>query len=93
MMDDRDLRTAVRALVMREFYVADPAALRNEQSLLLSGIVDSTGVIELTALLVDAFGIAIEPEEISPRNLDTIDRIVAFVASKRAPGPRTAADR
>ena len=89
-MSTQTLKDAVRALVMREFYVVDPAALRDDQSLLLSGIMDSTGVVELVAHLGVTFGIEIRSDDISPKNLDTVDRIVAFVAARQAAGLKSA---
>jgi acyl carrier protein len=52
------------------------------------GVVDSTGVLEIIGFLEQAFGLKVEDDEIVPANLDSIDRIVAFVERKPGtPGP------
>ncbi|WP_315549299.1 acyl carrier protein [Microbacterium aurum] len=52
------------------------------ESLIESGVIDSTGVLELIEFLEDEFGITVEDSETVPENLDTIERVVAFVARK-----------
>jgi acyl carrier protein len=56
--------------------------LTPEQSLLESGIIDSTGVLELVMYLEERYSIKIEDEELVPENLDSIDNIVKFLKSK-----------
>ena len=77
-------RDAVRTFIVENFYVPDASSLSDDTSLLERGIVDSTGVLEVTAFLEERFGIQVEDAEILPENLDTIGCIAAFVARKRA---------
>jgi acyl carrier protein len=78
------LRQQVREFVVTNFYVADPSALSDEMSLLDHGIIDSTGVLEVIAFLERDFGIQVADEEIVPENLDSIERVEAYVRRKRA---------
>lgn len=73
----------VRAFVISNFYVADPAALRDYTSLLDQGIIDSTGVLEVIFFIEDTFGIKVEDSEMLPENLDSIERIANFIAGKQ----------
>ena len=57
--------------------VIDPS-----MSLIESGIMDSTGVLELVEFLESTFSIKIEDEELVPENLETIDNIIAFLSKK-----------
>ncbi|MCL2725051.1 MAG: acyl carrier protein [Polyangiaceae bacterium] len=72
----------IRAFIASNFYVPDAQALGDDTSLLDQGIVDSTGVLEVTAFLESEFGIKVADDEIVPENLDTIANIVAFVRCK-----------
>ena len=56
----------------------------SEDSLLERGIVDSTGVLELVAFLEKKFGIEILENELVPSNLDSLNKLVDFVARKTA---------
>lgn len=74
----------IRSFIADTFFVRDPASFSSDASLLDHGIVDSTGVLEVTAFLESCFDIRIHDNEIVPENLDTIDNIVGFVERKRA---------
>lgn len=78
------MRDKVRAFVTSNFYVADPAKLQDSESLLDSGIIDSTGVLEVIGFIEDNFGVTVEDHEMLPENLDSIERIASFIQRKQA---------
>ena len=78
-----ETKQRIREFVTSNFYVADPAALEDAASLLDQGIIDSTGVLEVILFLETTFGIAVDDAEMLPENLDSIERIAAFVARKK----------
>lgn len=55
-----------------------------DSSLLDSGIIDSTGVLELIAFVEDKFGISVADDEMIPENLDSIENLAKFI-SRRQP--------
>jgi acyl carrier protein len=79
------LQQQIRDFVTSNFYVADPKALEDRTSLLDQGIIDSTGVLEVIMFIESTFGVAVEDSEMLPENLDSIERIAAFVARKQVP--------
>jgi acyl carrier protein len=85
-----ELNKQIRQFVTSNFYVADPAALEDGASLLDHGVIDSTGVLEVIAYIEETFGITVDDSEMLPENLDSIERIAAFVARKKAPLAETA---
>ena len=76
------IRDSVHAFVLEAFYA--PADLGDGDSLLDTGTMDSTGVLELIAFLEKRFGVAVGDREIHPDNLDSITKITAFVEGKLA---------
>jgi len=74
----------VRAFLTTNFYVPDPGALANDASLLDQGLIDSTGVLEVIDFIETTFGITVEDAEMLPENLDSIDRITAFIQRKQS---------
>ena len=80
-----ELKRQVREFVVSNFYVADPKALEDRTSLLDQGIIDSTGVLEVIMYIESTFGVTVEDSEMLPENLDSIERIAAFVARKQVP--------
>lgn len=73
---------------VREFVIAnflfgkDDGTLRDEESFLENGIVDSTGVLQLVVHLEQTYGIHVQDDELIPGNLDSIARVSAFVQRK-----------
>ncbi len=55
---------------------------RPDESLVETGVVDSTGVLEMIEFLESEFGVEVLEEETVPENLDSIDRLCRFVESK-----------
>ena len=55
-----------------------------DDSFLRTGVMDSTGMMELVLFLENEFGIRIHDTELIPRNLDSIAQAAAFVDRKRA---------
>lgn len=53
-----------------------------EESLIDSGIIDSTGILELVMFLEEKYSITIEDEELIPENLDSISNLVKFLEKK-----------
>ena len=76
------IRDQVRQFITTNFYVPDPRALEDETSFLDTGIIDSTGVLELVSFLQEQFGIVLEDGEIVPENLDTVGNIVNLIQRK-----------
>jgi acyl carrier protein len=74
-----------RTFITTNFYVADPQALGDEDSLLDAGIIDSTGVLDLIGFIEQQFGVTVADEELVPENLDSIARLSAFV-NRKQPG-------
>jgi acyl carrier protein len=55
-----------------------------DDSFLQQGIIDSTGILELVAHLEEAYGIEVADDELNPDNLDSINKIAAYLARKVA---------
>jgi acyl carrier protein len=81
------MRAKVRKFIESNFYVPEGEALADDRSLLDSGVIDSTGVLELIGFLQDEFGIEVADEEMVPDNLDSIAKVEAYVARKLAAEP------
>ena len=72
----------IRAFVIENYLFGEDGKLGNSDSFMESGIIDSTGILELVRFLEATFGVKVADEELIPDNLDSIDKIVAFVETK-----------
>jgi acyl carrier protein len=78
------LQHEIRAFIVENFlFGQESKPLGNDESFLESGIIDSTGVLELVGFLEDRYQITVEDDELVPANLDSVDRLVGFVTRKR----------
>ena len=85
------LRSRVSGFVVENFLFGDERKLiGDEDSFIRTGVIDSTGILELIEFLEDAFDIRITSEETVPQNLDGVNRVVRFIMAKRASSPRGA---
>ena len=78
-----EIAQRVRAFLVDTFLLGDDDGFGNGESLLDSGIVDSTGVMEVVAFLEESFAITVDDDELVADNLDSVERLAAFVARKR----------
>jgi acyl carrier protein len=73
----------IRQFVSENFLFGQGAEqLKDSDSFLDNGIIDSTGVLELVTFLEEKFPVTIADEELVPDNLDSIDNLVRFLESK-----------
>ena len=76
----------IRSFIEETFLFGQSDHLADSDSFLDRGIIDSTGILELIAFLQDTYGIRVEDEEAIPDNLDSIDRVAAYLARKQDAG-------
>jgi acyl carrier protein len=74
--------SAVREFIAENFLFRADVQVSNSQSLLETGVMDSTGVLELIAFLEQTYGITVADVEIVPENLDSIDNMTRYLSSK-----------
>jgi acyl carrier protein len=74
----------VRDYILENYlFTDDQSALNNADSFLETGILDSTGILEVIYFIEEDFDIKVEDDEMIPENLDSVDHIVAFVSGKQ----------
>jgi acyl carrier protein len=79
------LQAELRQFIVENYLLRrDDASLADSDSLTARGILDSTGALELAMHLEERYGVTVQDEELHPDNLDSIDRIAAFIERKRA---------
>lgn len=81
-MESSAARETVRDFIISNFIFDEKSTLDDDQSLLGSGVVDSTGILELIAFLEQTFGTKFKDDELVADNFDSVNKVVAFVAKK-----------
>ena len=72
----------IKAFIVSNFLFGQDRPLADDQSFLESGIVDSTGMLELVSFLEEKYGITIADNELVPQNLDSLRNVSQLVARK-----------
>jgi acyl carrier protein len=75
-----EVKTRIRAFIVENFlFGEEDGQLTDDDSLLETGIVDSTGVLELVQFLERTYSLNVKDEDLVPENLDTITRAAEYV--------------
>jgi acyl carrier protein len=79
-----DPRREVRAYVEDNFlYMRPDLALRDQDSLLQLGVVDSLGFVELVEEVQARFGVSVQDVDITEENFGSIEAIVRYIEQRR----------
>ena len=76
------IRDRVVDLLQANFPPVRHADLKDGDSFLEHGVIDSLGMMELVGLLDNTFGIRISDDELMPENLDSVASICGFLQRK-----------
>jgi acyl carrier protein len=73
----------IRAFITDQFLFAQhDENLLDDDSLIERGVIDSTGVLQLIGFLEQECGVTVGDDEVTPQNLDSINRLAEFVQRK-----------
>jgi acyl carrier protein len=81
-----NVQQRVREFVLQNFYVSDPSEIADDTLLVTTGFIDSTGMLEMITFLEEEFRIRIADDETTAENLESIERMAAFVTKKQKNG-------
>jgi len=80
-----DIKQTVREYIVENFLFGDTDfEFDDNTSFMDSGILDSTGILELITFVESTFGISIDDDEVLPENLDSLNNLEAFIAKKKS---------
>ncbi len=73
----------IKAFIVANFlFGQEREGFADDQSFLESGIIDSTGLLELVSFVEQKYGISIGDRELVPENLDSLRNVSQLVARK-----------
>jgi acyl carrier protein len=77
-----EIQDAIHEYLLTEFG-ADRDGFAPDENLLAQGVIDSMGIVKLTAFLEDRFGIETDDDDLVPENFESLAALCAFVERKR----------
>lgn len=75
-------KDSILNFIKENFLFGEEIEIDDKSSFLDSGILDSTGVLELVNFLEETYEISIEDDELIPENLDSLENIANFLQQK-----------
>jgi acyl carrier protein len=86
-------KSEIRRFIVDNFlYGQEDHGFDDDVSFLERGFIDSTGVLELVSFIEEAYGIAVNDDELIPENLDSLNKLSSFIARKKVDGNQTCSD-
>ena len=82
MIDQQEIKNAVREFIQKNFIFNSTTVFDDNESLLGSGVIDSTGVLELIGFLEEKYKLTFDDSELIGENFDTVLKITAFLKNK-----------
>jgi len=82
-----NFREDIRTFIVDNFLFGDDGGLKDDSSFLKEGIVDSTGIMQLVSFIQEQYLVQIEDDELTPENLDSINKVSAFIQEKKRLSP------
>jgi acyl carrier protein len=80
---DARIRAELIEFIVANYFFGDTTrVLRDNDSLVEEGVIDSTGILELIEFIESHFGIEVSEDETVPENLGSISGLTRFVVNK-----------
>jgi acyl carrier protein len=78
-----NIKEQIRDFVAENFLFSNNGFnLADDASFLDTGVIDSTGTLELVMFVEETFDVIVEDDEIEPDNLDSVDSLFSFIQRK-----------
>lgn len=79
-----EVKAAIRSFLAENFFFSvNGLSYSDTDSFLQEGILDSLGVMDLVVFVGSTFGITVAPQEVTPANFDSVERLAAYIEKKR----------
>jgi len=79
-----DIKTTIKSYIVENFLFGDTdTVIDDDDSFMESGILDSTGILELITFIEGKYDIKLDDDEILPENLDSLNNLEEFIKKKR----------
>jgi acyl carrier protein len=77
------VRNDLRTFIAEAFFIGDEGMdFSDADSFMQKGIIDSTGVLELTSFIEEKYRITVKDEDMTPANLDSVNNLVKYITSR-----------
>lgn len=84
MANENEIKQQIREFVIENFLMGDASSmLKDGESFLETGTIDSTGVLEVVTFLETAFELKVDDKDLVPENLDSVNNLAKYVLRRK----------
>lgn len=84
MANQNDIKQQIREFVIENFLMGDASSmLKDGESFLETGTIDSTGVLEVVTFLESQFSLKVDDKDLVPENLDSVNNLARYVERRK----------
>jgi acyl carrier protein len=81
--DQLETKEKLRSFITENFLFGnEDTSFDDKDSFLETGIIDSTGILELIGFIEDEFGFDVEDKELIPDNFDSVHKLTVYIDNK-----------
>jgi acyl carrier protein len=81
-MTEAEISRTVSTFISKNFLFDEHLQVTDDQSLLGTSVLDSTGVLELITFLETEYGVKFNDDELTAENFDSLARIRSIISRK-----------
>jgi acyl carrier protein len=74
----------IQQYIAENLLFSDRFPYEPDTSFLREGVLDSMGVMELVTYVATAFEIQVDPQDVTPENFDSVNRLANFIRQRQA---------
>jgi acyl carrier protein len=78
LLSKEEVQRAIRDYIVESFLLDDDE-LDLDTSLIGSGTIDSTGMMEIVAFIEETYGLEVDERDLVPENFDSVSRLAGYV--------------
>ncbi len=82
LLTETDIRAKLREFIKNNFLLGNDSNLKDDDSFMGKGIVDSTGILEVVSFVEENFNCKVADEDLLPENLDSINNLVNYIQTR-----------
>jgi acyl carrier protein len=80
-----ELEAQIQRFVSQNLLFSDQGyCFNNNASFIQEGIIDSMGVMELATFVNTELGVQVDPQDVTPENFDSVNKLAGYVRRKLA---------
>jgi acyl carrier protein len=80
-----EIENQIQQYIAENLLFSDNFPYGADASFLGEGVLDSLGIMQLVTFVTTTFRVEVNPEDVSPDNFDSVNRLASFIRRRQVP--------